>query len=122
MAFGDQAQYPKWHFDPDRCDFAFNLPIGATGAPGTIEGTPGFTFTRTGAGTYTGTFPKAVSIYFAAPSVISAAGTVIDATFTALSAANGTFALTTRNAAGTATDPANGDILTFTGSVKMKAV
>lgn len=115
-------QFPQQNVNAERVAFALNLPIGASGAPGTIAGAPGFTFTRTGAGTYTGTMPKVVDIYFNAINCISAAGTVIDGTFTAVSASAGTFAFTTRNAAGTATDPANGDTLTFSGLIKYKAV
>jgi hypothetical protein len=91
---------------------ALELNIGATGAVGSqVFGPPGVTFTRSSAGTYTLVYPAALGVALIPYIAVSAAGTVIDATVTAKSATAGTATIVTRNAAGAATDPANGDIV-----------
>jgi hypothetical protein len=91
---------------------ALELNIGATGAVGSqIFGPPGVTFTRTGAGTYTLVYPPALGLSLVPFVAVSAAGTVIDGTITAKNAPAGTATVVFRNAAGAATDPANGDIV-----------
>lgn len=90
--------------------------IGATGAPtlSPASGT-GFGITRSSAGTYALTFPALPSggtAYVKVGVALSAATTVSQATVTAFSGTAGTATFVTAlNAAGTAVDPANGDIL-----------
>jgi len=91
---------------------ALEINIGATGAVGSqIFGPPGVTLTRTGTGTYTLVYPAALGVAIVPYIAKSAAPTVFDASVTAKSATAGTATIVTANAAGTATDPANGDIL-----------
>lgn len=92
------------------------INIGATGAPTVAPAAvTAITVTRTGAGTYNVTFPAQLSTatcYVRAYVVLSAATTVAQATITAFSQTAGTATFVTAlNAAGTAVDPANGDIL-----------
>jgi len=96
------------------------VAIGASGAPTVSQnggGTGPITLTRTGAGTYTGTFPimaaSTTSIAYVEVGVaLSAAITVAKAVVTAFSPTAGTFGFTVSlNTAGTAVDPANGDAL-----------
>lgn len=86
------------------------VPIGGTGAPGTIAGAPGFTIARASAGFYNITFPPCVDISIFVQ-LMSPVPTVFDAVVTARNAAAGTATIKTYNAAGTITDPANGDEL-----------
>jgi len=91
---------------------ALEINIGATGAVGSqIFGPPGVTLTRTGTGTYTLVYPAALGVAIVPYIAKSAAPTVFDVSVTAKSATAGTATIVTANAAGTATDPANGDIL-----------
>ena len=116
------VQYPLACNNPERVLQSFRLPIGASGAPGTLQsGGAGWAFTRTGAGTYTFTFPKAVDAVFNIQ-IESNAGTVIDVTLSTISASAGTGGMVTRNAAGAATDPASGDVLHFQVFYKFKGV
>lgn len=93
------------------------IAIGATGAP-TITTADGITVTRTGVGTYTGTFPLVAAVSATAiPTirawvVLSAVPTVSQCTITAFSPTAGTFGFTVAlNAAATGVEAANGDIL-----------
>ena len=99
-----------------------SLPIGATGAPGTTTGLPGFTFTRSTNGTYTVVCPSGVDAVIFPFVRLSAALTVIDCVVTAQSATAGTFTVKSLNAAGAATDPASGDILGFFIMAKATAI
>lgn len=115
-------QYPLFGNNPDRVVQAFRLPIGATGAPGTISGGgAGWSFTRSSAGTYTFTFPKVVDTAIQI-ALESPAGTVKYHVLTAISATNGTGGFITYNTAGTATDPASGDVIHFLAVHKYKGV
>ncbi len=96
------------------------VAIGATGAPTVSQnggGTGPITLTRTGVGTYTGTFPivaaSTTSIaYVEARVALSAAITVSQCTITAFAPTSGTFGFTVaKDAAGTAVEAANGDAL-----------
>lgn len=101
---------------------ALELNIGATGAVGSqIFGPPGVTFTRTGAGTYTLVYPASLGMALIPYVAVSAAGTVIDGTITAKSSTAGTATVVYRNAAGAATDPANGDVVGMLFFAKFKA-
>ncbi len=105
-----------WIFD------MVSLPIGATGAPGTTTGIPGFTFTRSTNGVYTVVCPPGVDAVIFPFVRLSAALTVVDAVVTAQSATAGTFTVKTLNAGGTPTDPANGDIIGFYIMAKATAI
>ncbi len=88
------------------------INIGATGAVGTqVFGPPGVTFTRTGTGTYTVVYPAALGMSIIPFVAKSAAPTVFDCSVTAKSATAGTATIVFAAANGTATDPANGDII-----------
>jgi hypothetical protein len=88
------------------------INIGATGAVGTqVVGCAGVTFTRTGAGTYTLVYPAAVAGALIPYVAKSAAPTVFDCSVTARNVTAGTATIVFANAAGAATDPANGDIV-----------
>ena len=85
--------------------------IGATGAVGTTTGQVGFT--RASAGNYTLVYPASKYAHILV-SIISPLGTVRDAYVSAQDAPAGTATIICGNAAGTATDPASGDILMLT--------
>lgn len=91
--------------------------IGATGAPTLSPTGTAFGISRSGTGTYALTFPaltqpSSPTAYVKVGIALSAATTVSQATVTAFSASAGTATFVTAlNAAGTAVDPANGDIL-----------
>lgn len=97
------------------------IAIGATGAPtvtSPVDASGGVIgCTRSGAGTYAITFPVLAAVATSVPVirawvVLSAAATVAQANFTAFAPTSGTATMVTAlNAAGTAVDPANGDVL-----------
>lgn len=110
--FGDLAASNGQVVQSDLRIAALEINIGATGAVGSqIFGPPGVTLTRTGTGTYTIVYPAALGMAIIPYIAKSAAPTVFDVSVTAKSATAGTATIVTANAAGTATDPANGDIL-----------
>lgn len=93
-----------------------SVPIGATGAVGTITKDDGaWGLTRTGVGTYTGTFP--ISAYGDIRVTYVGDGTVKGHYFTAFDPTAGTFAITFHNGAGSptpaATDPESTAVLRF---------
>src|SRR6476659_283400 len=92
-----------------------SVAIGAAGAvDSTIAGyrvPGGITVANTGAGTFSLVYPVAPNATILVWVEQSAAGTVIDAGLTAKSPTAGTAAITTRNAAGAATNPASGDLI-----------
>jgi hypothetical protein len=107
--------------NPQTILFIGYIAVGATGAPtlsqnGSTAVGP-MTITRTGVGLYTGTFPPmaagATSLAHAEVRVaLSAVPTVSQCTVTAFSATAGTFGFTVAlNAAATAVEAANGDVL-----------
>lgn len=92
--------------------------IGATGAPTVLTGRSEWTFTRTGAGTYTATFPTNRAQANSGATLLawvqlSAAKTVADIIITAIDFAAGTMSFTTALSGSLAADPANGDQLAF---------
>jgi hypothetical protein len=94
-----------------------NVNIGATGAP-TLVGPLGWSFTRTGVGTYDGTCPAVPAQAKSFPVLrggilVSAAKTVTKVIITAYSPTAGTFSFTLVQSAATAAEAANGDILWF---------
>lgn len=93
------------------------VAIGASGAP-TVTTSDGITVTRSSAGVYTGTCPVTTAVSATNQPTLriwvvqSAAITVSQCTITAFAPQSGTFGFTSAlNTAGTAVDPANGDIL-----------
>lgn len=94
----------------DWVDMFCKVPIGATGAVGTLVKDAPIDVTRDSAGTYSLTLPKSADVDVRV-AIMSAAGTVVTANPTACDGNAGTCTFVTRNAAGTATDPANGDVL-----------
>lgn len=115
---GGVSQYfPSLSTIREKLNVECQVNIGATGAP-TVVGTTQITVTRTGTGTYTMTFPpmsaQATSLgKVRGHVVLSAAKTVGNVIITALDLAAGTAGFTTAITAGTAADPANGDILSL---------
>jgi len=112
---GSMQKFPGWHNVRDWTCIHVQVNIGATGAP-TVVGTGEVTVTRSGTGTYTMTFPPMPAQSLSLGSVrgrvvLSAAKTVGNVIMTALDLAAGTAGFTTAITAGTAADPANGDIL-----------
>jgi len=109
--------FPAWSNVRDMVFLRVQVNIGASGAP-TVVGTGDVTFTRSSAGVYTMTFPPMPAQSLSLGSVrgrvaLSAAKTVGNVIITALDLAAGTAGFTTAITAGTAADPANGDILEF---------
>ncbi len=87
------------------------VTIGGSGAVASQSNLPDIGVARTGAGTYSITFTIPAPDWEFYPGIKSAAGTVVTASLTAESPTAGTATLVTRNAAGTATDPASGDVI-----------
>jgi hypothetical protein len=113
--FGEMQYYPALTHPREVLHILVQVNIGATGAP-TVVGTSEVTVTRAGAGSYTMTFPamadQATSLGYVRGDIVkSAAKTVGNVIPTALDLAAGTASFTTAITAGTAADPANGDIL-----------
>jgi hypothetical protein len=114
---GDLGQYPL-RARRDSVLARALIDIGATGAP-TVSGDQGITITRTGVGTYTGTFPPCPTDTVALPTLDirvqkSAAATVAQCLITALSMTAGTCSFQVYlNTAGTPVEAANGDRLVF---------
>jgi hypothetical protein len=88
-----------------------DIPIGAAGAVGTIDGDTGITAVNAGTGLFTLGFPPCLKVRLNA-FLKSAAATVTEAIVTAASATAGTATLRTSKA-GTAVNPANGDVITL---------
>lgn len=110
MAWGDEQAYPQQNANPEALIAVTKTTIGASGAVSSTTGAPGVVIANTGTGTYSVTHPKAPAVAMAW-SLQSAAGTVKQLWFTASDNAAGTAAFTTGNGGGTATNPANGDII-----------
>lgn len=93
-----------------------HVNIGAVGAP-TVDATkcddPGMTISRVSAGLYNLVYPKSVDARIDVE-LVSATPTVFGHVLTAKSATAGTAVLRINNAAGAATDPANGDAINLT--------
>ena len=120
--FGDLMPSPVRAVQDNACIACLELNIGATGAVGTqIFGPPGVTYTRTGVGTYTVVYPAALGVGLIPYVAKSAASTVVDCVVTAKNGPAGTATLVYGNAAGTATDPASGDIIGLLMFAKISA-
>jgi hypothetical protein len=103
-AFGGRGNMTDWLSVVD---------VGAAGAatPDGSKSDPGFTWTNAGAGLFTVTFPPSARGVLVPLIVRSAAPTVFTAHVTALDITAGTATVRYNNAAGAATNPANGDII-----------
>ena len=86
------------------------VPIGATGAVGTLVKDAPIDVTRDSTGVYSITFPKAADACVRV-AIVSPLSTVIHASVTATDGQAGTASFTTSPTGGTATDPASGDVL-----------
>lgn len=117
--FGNKGGYPTRSTFKETLRERVIVNIGAAGAPTLVAGAPqDWSFTRTGVGTYTMTFPGGMTQALHVPVLrgevqLSAAKTVSKVIFTALDLSAGTASFTTALTSGTAADPASGDILTF---------
>lgn len=102
----------------------FETSIGGTGAVGTtVTGSmEGVALTRTGAGTYTVVYPAALVGAIIPYVAKSAAPTVFEVSVTARSLTAGTATIVFANAAGTATDPASGDVVGLFFALRSKIV
>lgn len=110
----DVSDYPLLSGKRDRIVLSADQTIGAAGAVGAIvKDDPGITVAKAGGtGTYDITFPAAPAGRLIA-SLTSAAGTVSQYSIAAFSATAGTAQVITRAPAGTATNPASGDVLSL---------
>jgi hypothetical protein len=94
------------------------IPIGGTGAVGTLVKDSEIDVVRDSAGQYTLTYPKGQDCV-PVIATVSAAATIITCAPTAMDATAGTLTVVCRNAAGAATDPASGDILRIVLKVRV---
>lgn len=113
MALADQSYQPSQGGRGVPITWRSVVNVGAAGAPtpDSDASDPGFTWARTGAGVYNVTFPACPRGDIIPKIVRSAASTVFTAVVTALDVRAGTATIRFNNAAGAATDPANGDII-----------
>jgi len=105
----DMAPYPTKAARRDLVELDLVIPIGATGAVGTLDkDDPAVGCTRTTTGVYALTFPKSPGgrIFI---QLFSPLGTVVSAPLIAMDFAAGTASFNTETDAGTPADPANGD-------------
>jgi len=109
------AQYAKKTAKAERIDLHGHCPIGASGAVGTIVADdPAITLTKNGGtGDYTLAFPTAPLGRINALYVVSAAGTIKGLGVISFDATTGACNFITHNGGGTATNPANGDVVHF---------
>lgn len=116
------AKYPMrsasatWATTINRVLFGTASIDTATAYPaGTRLDDPSITIKRASAGTYTIAFPPSHQAVLL-PALVSPLATVVDVVQTAESFSTGAISgitITTRNAAGTTTEPASGDVLQF---------
>lgn len=115
---GDIPVYDMRAARPDRAEVEFSIPIvaaGAVGSPLNYQDDPNITVTHGTAGVYSLTFPPSADIRGTIDcTLVSAAGTVKGFYWSAFAPNSGTAQITTINAAGAATDPANGDTIAIT--------
>lgn len=111
----DIGYFPDAFSKPFHREWSAEIPIGASGATGTIlQGPPGLTVAKNGTGTYDCTnlppWPASAGKGRWKFGLYSPASTVGSAIVTAYNATNGT--MTFKTVVGvTATEPANGDII-----------
>jgi hypothetical protein len=97
-----------------RCRITF----GASSITAQLPDDPAITFTRTGAGTYTLTFPAGIDVEIYSTNILSPALTVNGSVLTAVNASAGTATMKITGGAGVATDPATGDIIQFMFAIR----
>ena len=95
------------------------VTYGASGAPTDAPDHPSISTTHTATGTYNLTFPPCADFDFDF-CIISPLLTISNVILTALNATAGTATFKTTNAAGSATDPASGDIIHYCLSLRHK--
>lgn len=112
-ALADQNSFPQKAGRGMMTDWLSIVNVGASGAPtpDTNKSDPGFTWARASAGVYNITFPPCPRGVIKPLIVKTATPTVFTAHVTAFSDTAGTATIRYNNAAGAATDPANGDII-----------
>lgn len=108
----DMSRFPAMSGRGNVTTWLSQVDIGAAGAPTPAASSdPGFTWTRTGAGVYDVVFPQCTRGLAAPVIQKTAAATVFTAVLTARDMRAGTCTVRFNNAAGAATDPANGDVV-----------
>lgn len=114
-ALRDHQGTPVYGYDLNMTTVRNSVAIGAGGAVDpTVAGydvARGVSVSRTGTGTYNLVFPQCPRCTIVAFVEKSAALTVVDVVFTAKSPTAGTATFKTVAAAGTAADPASGDLI-----------
>ena len=111
---GDYQAWPVMALGANRRKSICIIPIGATGAVGTLDADQGWTVTRTSAGLYALVFPIVSSnarAVLKAGILLSTATTIDRVIVTAYAPTSGTASITCVTGSDTATDPANGDKL-----------
>lgn len=123
-ALSDHAQFPDHCMFPNVVEVWSTFGVGTSGAvDNTKTGSDvarGMTLTNTGTGTFDGTFPACMQAHIT-PSLKSAAATVTEVILTAISPTAGTFSIRCSKA-GTATNPASGDLIQVRIAGKTTAV
>jgi hypothetical protein len=104
-SYGDAAVQDGW------AEARVRVTFGASSITSQAPDDPQIVLTRTGAGTYTVTYPAARDAEIYPTSILSPALTVNGLVCTALSATAGTATIKITGGAGVATDPANGDVM-----------
>lgn len=109
--FGDKDQFPLNSLGAWRILGQADFVIGGSGAVASTEGDPDIAAANSGTGTFNLTYPAATKakIYYGIKQ--SAAATITEIIGTAVSTTAGTASFRTSKA-GTAVNPASGDILT----------
>ncbi len=112
---GEANNYPLKSGKRDRFQLHADIPIGGSGAVGTVVADdPAITAAHGSAGQYNITFPKAPSGRVLAVTLFSPASTVKTAWVTAFSPTAGTGTIVVGNGGGTPTDPNSVDVIYLT--------
>ncbi len=109
MGWQEGQMWPSYAANPDVCEAAVTINIGAAGAVSSVVGSPGVTAVNGGAGIFTITFPPSVDCYIMCG--LQKGTTVFGSRISARNAGAGTCTMQTYIANGTLTNPASGDEL-----------
>ncbi len=109
--FGDKDQFPVNALGQWRVVATVDFVIGGSGAVSSTEGDPDISAANTGTGTFSLAYPAVLKAKIQYGIKQSAAATITEIIGTAVSTTAGTAAFRTSKA-GTAVNPASGDILT----------
>ncbi len=109
--FGDKDQFPPNTLSAWRVSGVAKFVIGGSGAVSSTEGDPDIAAANSGTGTFTLTYPASLKAKIQYGIKQSAAATITEIIGTAVSPTAGTASFRTSKA-GTAVNPASGDILT----------